>query len=167
MRLAGTRISSAIPPAPVDPNTLSPTLNDVTPSPTAFTTPEISPPGENGRCGLYWYMSWMIRKSGKFTPTAFTDTTISPLPGVGEGTSSSTSVSGRPGALERIARMLVSPSVVSAGWISGPVRPCHPVRGAAKRALHEAPVVVNFGRHLRPLINRPVPETLRLIKPVG
>jgi hypothetical protein len=43
-----------MPPEPVLPNTRSPTFTAVTPSPTAWTTPAISPPGENGRGGLNW-----------------------------------------------------------------------------------------------------------------
>src|SRR5262245_65360099 len=103
MRAAGTATSSAMPPAPVDPKTLSPGFSVVTPSPTDFTTPEISPPGEKGRGGLNWYMSWMIRKSGKFTPTAFTFTTTSPGFATGEGMFSITNVSGGPGALDKTA----------------------------------------------------------------
>src|SRR5258706_13984319 len=45
----------------------------------------------------------MMRTSGKFTAAAFTDTTTSPGPGVGDGTSSPTSDSGGPYCLHRTA----------------------------------------------------------------
>ena len=63
-REASTAISSAMPPEPVLASTRSPTFTWVTPSPTALTTPEISPPGANGRGGLNWYLSSMISTSG-------------------------------------------------------------------------------------------------------
>src|SRR5437879_3740514 len=54
--------------------TRSPGMKPCTPSPTCLTTPAISLPGEKGRSGLNWYLFWMRRTSGKFTPLAFTDT---------------------------------------------------------------------------------------------
>jgi len=80
----------------VEPITWSPTFRWVTPLPMAEMTPANSAPGENGSSGLNWYLFWMIRTSGKFTPAAFMSTTISPAPGTGSGTSSTTSVSGSP-----------------------------------------------------------------------
>ena len=83
--------------------TRSPGLNAVTPSPTSFTMPASSLPGENGSGGLNWYLFWMIRTSGKLTLAAFTEITTSPGPGMGEGSSSTTSDSGGPYCLQRTA----------------------------------------------------------------
>src|SRR2546422_3921639 len=83
--------------------TRSPGMKPCTPSPTCLTTPAISLPGEKGRSGLNWYLFWMRRTSGKFTPLAFTDTKSCPLPGFGEGMSSTTSASGGPHVLHRTA----------------------------------------------------------------
>src|SRR3954463_9944759 len=80
----------------------------VTPEPTSLTTPASPLPGENGSGGLNWYLFSMMSTSGKLTLAAFTVTTTSPLPGTGEGTSSYTSVSGGPNALQRTAFMVVS-----------------------------------------------------------
>src|SRR5438105_13381836 len=85
--------------------TRSPGMKPCTPSPTCLTTPAISLPGEKGRSGLNWYLLWMRRTSGKFTPLAFTDTRSCPLPGFGEGTSSTTSASGGPQFLHSTAFM--------------------------------------------------------------
>ena len=76
--------------------TRSPGFTRVTPSPTALTTPDSSLPGENGSGGFIWYLFWMIRTSGKFTLAACIDTTTSPGPGSGDGTSSTTSDLRRP-----------------------------------------------------------------------
>src|SRR2546423_10638937 len=85
--------------------TRSPGMKPCTPSPTCRTTPAISLPGEKGNSGLNWYLFWMRRTSGKFTPLAFTDTRSCPLPGAGEGTSSTTSESGGPQFLHSTAFM--------------------------------------------------------------
>src|SRR5436190_11071659 len=108
-RWASTAISCAIAPQPALPSTRWPTETPVTPSPSALTTPENSPPGENGRSGLNWYWSWMIRKSGKLTPQARISTTAWPALGCGLSTSSSTRVSGPPTALLSSAFIKVSP----------------------------------------------------------
>src|SRR4051794_10683802 len=83
--------------------TRSPLRQPVTPAPTSFTTPASSLPGENGSGGLNWYLFWMIRKSGKLTLAAFTETTTSPAPGFGDGSSSTVSDSGGPNCLQRTA----------------------------------------------------------------
>src|SRR2546422_27109 len=71
--------------------------------PISFTTPANSLPGENGSGGLNWYLFWMMSTSGKLTLAALTDTTASPGPARGEGSSSTTSVSGGPYCLQRTA----------------------------------------------------------------
>src|SRR5947208_7458483 len=83
--------------------TLSPGRTLLTPAPTSFTTPASSLPGENGSGGLNWYLFWMMSTSGKLTLAALTDTTASPGPARGEGSSSSTRVSGGPYCLQRTA----------------------------------------------------------------
>src|SRR6266516_851707 len=85
--------------------TRSPGMKPCTPSPTCLTTPAISLPGEKGSSGLNWYLFWMRRTSGKFTPLAFTDTKSCPLPGAGDGMSSTTSASGGPQLLHSTAFM--------------------------------------------------------------
>src|SRR5258707_331016 len=85
--------------------TRSPGMKPCTPSPTCLTTPAISLPGEKGSSGLNWYLFWMSRTSGKFTPLAFTEIRTCPLPGLGEGTSSTTSASGGPHSLHSTALM--------------------------------------------------------------
>src|SRR3954453_11152840 len=83
--------------------TRSPLCQPVTPAPTSFTTPASSLPGENGSGGLNWYLFWMMRKSGKLTLPAFTETTTSPGPAFGDGSSSTTSDSGGPYCLQTTA----------------------------------------------------------------
>src|SRR3977135_1853202 len=85
--------------------TRSPGMKPCTPSPTCLTTPAISLPGEKGSSGLNWYLFWMRRTSGKFTPLAFTETRSCPLSGLGEATSSPTSASGGPQSLHSTAFM--------------------------------------------------------------
>src|SRR5256885_7514146 len=85
--------------------TRSPGMKPCTPSPTCLTTPAISLPGEKGSSGLNWYLFWMRRTSGKFTPLAFTETRSCPLPGAGDGMSSTTSDSGGPQSLHSTAFM--------------------------------------------------------------
>src|SRR5882762_1790263 len=85
--------------------TRSPGMKPCTPSPTCLTTPAISLPGEKGSSGLNWYLFWMRRTSGKFTPLAFTETRSCPLPGAGDATSSTTSESGGPQFLHSTALM--------------------------------------------------------------
>ena len=63
-RAASATTASRMPPEPVLPSTRSPAVSPSTPSPTALTTPAISPPGEKGRGGLNWYLSSMISTSG-------------------------------------------------------------------------------------------------------
>jgi hypothetical protein len=58
-----------------------------------------------GGVAFTWYLFWMIRTSGKLTLAAFTDTTTSPGPGLGDGTSSTTRVSGGPNCLQITAFM--------------------------------------------------------------
>src|SRR5688500_17537737 len=86
--------------------TRSPGFRCVTPSPTSFTSPASSLPGENGGVGLNWYLFSMMRTSGKFTLAALIAITTSPGPACGDGTSSITSVSGGPYALQSSAFML-------------------------------------------------------------
>src|SRR6188768_514600 len=83
--------------------TLSPGRNPFTPSPTAFTTPASSLPGENGSGGLNWYLFWMMSTSGKLRLAALTLITASPAPAFGEGRSSITSESGGPNCLQSTA----------------------------------------------------------------
>src|SRR5438067_13555861 len=83
--------------------TRSPGRHWLTSAPTALTTPASSLPGENGSGGLNWYLFWMMRTSGKLTLAAFTETTTSPGPGLGEGRSSMTSDSGGPNCLHSTA----------------------------------------------------------------
>src|SRR5437868_2954087 len=85
--------------------TRSPARQPVTSAPTSLTTPASSLPGENGSGGLNWYLFWMMSTSGKLTLAAFTETTTSPAPGHGEGSSSITSDSGGPYCLQRTAFM--------------------------------------------------------------
>ncbi len=108
-RPSATFTFSAMPPQPTEPITRSPTFSVSTPSPNADTTPPTSPPGAKGRSGLNWYISRMMRLSGKFTPHALMSSTTSPRPGTGSATSSSASVSGPPGALLSIAFIKSSP----------------------------------------------------------
>src|SRR5690348_7413007 len=95
-RPASASASSAKPPVPMEAITLSPGFGALTPSPTALTTPAISPPGANGSGGLNWYLSWISSTSGKLTPQDLTETSTWPLPGAGAGTSRSSSSSGGP-----------------------------------------------------------------------
>src|SRR5213592_4482632 len=83
--------------------TWSPLRQPLTSAPTSFTTPASSLPGENGSGGLNWYLFWMMSTSGKLTLAALTDTTASPGPARGEGSSSITRVSGGPYCLQRTA----------------------------------------------------------------
>src|SRR5919109_1648200 len=83
--------------------TRSPVLQPLTPSPTSFTTPASSLPGEKGSGGLNWYLFWMMRTSGKLTLAAFTDTTASSGPARGGASSSTTSESGGPYCLQSTA----------------------------------------------------------------
>src|SRR3970282_135298 len=83
--------------------TLSPGRKALTPSPTSFTRPANSLPGEKGSGGLNWYLFWMISTSGKLRLAALTLTTTSPAPARGEGSSSTTSDSGGPNCLQRTA----------------------------------------------------------------
>src|SRR5258708_12706306 len=110
-RAAGSSTSSAIPPQPVLASTRSPGLTLVTPSPTALTTAEGWARGANGRSGLNWYLSSIISTSGKLTPIALTEITAWPGLASGEGTSSSTRVSGPPTALLNNAFMSALPVV--------------------------------------------------------
>ena len=48
--------------------TRSPTLNRVTPSPTAATMPADSTPGTKGKSGVIWYFPCTVNTSGKFNP---------------------------------------------------------------------------------------------------
>ena len=96
--------------------TRSPGLTPVTPSPSDFTTPAISLPGENGSGGLTWYLFWMISTSGKLTLAAFTATTTCPLPATGSATSSTTSDSGGPNCLQRTAFIRPAAGCGSRGW---------------------------------------------------
>src|SRR5688572_25677552 len=83
--------------------TLSPGRKPATPSPTSFTTPASSLPGENGSGGLNWYLFWMMSTSGKLTLAALTAMTTSPVDAFGEATSSTTSESGGPNCLQSTA----------------------------------------------------------------
>ncbi len=94
-----------MPPLPIEAMTRSPTLKRATPSPSSFTTPAISAPGAKGKGGLNWYLFSMISTSGKLTPQALTWIAIWPGPGLGEGTSLRTSISGGPYSLQSMAFM--------------------------------------------------------------
>src|SRR3954465_2842050 len=83
--------------------TWAPLRQPLTSAPTSFTTPASSLPGENGSGGLNWYLFWMMRKSGKLTLAPLTETTTSPGPALGEGSSSTTSDSGGPYCLQSTA----------------------------------------------------------------
>src|SRR3970040_989975 len=104
-RAASVFTSSAKAPKVVKAITLSPGLTFFTSGPTSFTTPASSLPGEKGSGSLNWYLAWMMSTSGKLTLAAFTDTTTSPGPALGEATSSKTSESGGPNCLQRMAFM--------------------------------------------------------------
>ncbi len=65
-----------------------------------------SPPGANGRGGLYWYLSRMISLSGQLLAPAATLTSTSPLPAVGAAISSTTRGSGRPAPFDVPAFLL-------------------------------------------------------------
>src|SRR6185503_5872501 len=92
------------------PITRWPTLYSLTPSPSSVMSPAISWPGANGRGGLNWYLSAMIKVSGKFTPAALTATRTWPLPSGLEGNSMSFRLSGPPGFSLIIARIGSAPS---------------------------------------------------------
>src|SRR4030095_1895992 len=83
--------------------TLSPARQPCTPSPTSFTAPASSLPGENGSGGLNWYLFWMMSTSGKLRLAALTAITTSPIPALGEAPSSTTSESGGPNCLQSTA----------------------------------------------------------------
>src|SRR5215510_4458569 len=85
--------------------TRSPGLNASTPAPTLSTTPANSPPGENGKGGLVWYLPATMSVSKKFKPTAATLATTSPGPATGSGMSASTRSSGVPKRWQRTAFM--------------------------------------------------------------
>jgi hypothetical protein len=85
-------------------------LNAVTPGPTLSTTPENSPPGENGKAGLVWYFPAMMSVSKKLSPTAATLTTTSPGAATGSGMSASTRSSGLPNRWQRMAFMALARS---------------------------------------------------------
>ncbi len=65
------------------PVTRSPVRKRVTPSPTAITSPAISPPSAIGSAA-----SATLRTTGRVTPTASQCTSSSPAPGSGTGASS-------------------------------------------------------------------------------
>src|SRR5512134_90131 len=108
VRAAGATHSSANAPNSTLATTGSPGFTCVTPPPVSFTTPASSTPGVNGRGGLIWYLPWIMRTSGKFTPAAFTSMTTSPAPARGDGTFSTTSASGPPHVLQSTAFIVVS-----------------------------------------------------------
>src|SRR3954453_22436258 len=84
--------------------TLSPSLNRVTPSPTATTSPAPSLPGMKGGSGRNWYLPASISTSTYCTPRAAMRTCTSPGPGGGgSGTSRNASTSGPPNASHTIA----------------------------------------------------------------
>jgi len=62
-----------------------------------------------GRGGLNWYLSWMMRVSGKLTPAAFVATRTCPLPTGLDGISTSFRLSGPPGVSLSIARIVSLP----------------------------------------------------------
>src|SRR4051812_2997325 len=93
--------------------TRSPTATLVTPAPSARTTPAHSPPGENGRVGLNWYIPRDIRTSGKLTPAARTSTRTWPGPGVGAGMSSTRRAPGPVSSWTRTARIYA----LYSGWV--------------------------------------------------
>src|SRR5712691_5956418 len=107
--VTSVRTSSAKPPQPMNAITRSPTFTESMPSPTSLTMPATSPPGAKGIGGLNWYLPWMMRVSGKFTPQAFTPTTTCPIPGLSVSTSSSTRLSGGPYSLHNTAFMILCP----------------------------------------------------------
>src|SRR5258708_5243130 len=108
---ASTTTSSAKPPTMIYAMTRSPGLNFRTSDPTRSTMPATSPPGAKGSGGFTWYLSWMIRVSGKLTPAAMTRIATSVGPGSRDGTSPRIKVSGGPKALQRSAFMSSSISI--------------------------------------------------------
>src|SRR5262245_55288355 len=100
---AGTAICSANAPTIIVHITRSPTRGDVTPSPTAVTTPANSLPGVNGGGTESWYSFDTISAWGQLSAAAMTSTTTSPAPGVGAGTSSTTRSSSAPWCRQRTA----------------------------------------------------------------
>ena len=102
-----TTTSSAYPPnvaSVVVPATRSPTFSDVTPSPTASTTPDGSTPGISGSVtSMPEAPATSCTSSVVLTETACTRMSTSPGPGVGSWTSSRCSCSGPPNALTTIA----------------------------------------------------------------
>jgi hypothetical protein len=87
----------------VAPNTASPALNCGTPVPRASTTPATSDPSVNGSGWGRTLRPDLIQASHGPTPSAFTRSNTSPLPGVGRGTSSATRASRPPKWCTRIA----------------------------------------------------------------
>ena len=89
--------------------TRSPGLNDVTPSPTASTTPDGSTPGVKGSAGaMPASPATRCTSSVVLTETACTRISTSPGPGAGSGASSSRNCSGPPNALTTIAFIYLS-----------------------------------------------------------
>src|SRR5688572_19516737 len=86
--------------------TRSPTATPVTSAPHSLITPATSNPGEHGGSGRIWYLPSLIRLSGKLIAAALTVTTTWPAAARGDGTSSTTSVSGGPNFLRRSARIV-------------------------------------------------------------
>src|SRR3546814_20762723 len=101
--------SSAKPPTLISAATASPALMCCTFSPTSSTVPVTPAPGTNGGCALSWYLPWMISTSGKLTSAPATLIRTSPMPIFGDGTSSTTSFSGRPSPLQTTAFLVESP----------------------------------------------------------
>ena len=101
--------SSAYPPnvaSAAVPATRSPTFSDVTPSPTASTTPDGSMPGVKGNDrSMPETPATICTSKVVLTDTACTRTSTSPSPGTGSGTSSRCNCSGPPNALTTIAFM--------------------------------------------------------------
>ena len=101
-----TTASSAIPPYGKTPNTLSPSLKNLTSEPTALMTPEISLPGVNGRSGRIWYLPCIISVSGKLMAQALTLMSTYLGPGSLEVTSLYTRFSGGPKVSQTMAFIL-------------------------------------------------------------
>src|SRR5215475_8686296 len=110
--------------------TLSPALKPFTPSPTSLITPDISLPGEKGRGGLNWYLFWMMSTSGKLRLAALTETTTSPGPARGDGTSSNSSDSGGPNCLQTTAFIAIE---CHSAYLENRRRLQPPLRGGGRR----------------------------------
>src|SRR5947208_14540335 len=114
---------------------LSPSLNCVTPSPTATISPAASLPGMKGGSGRNWYLPASISTSTYCTPRAAMRTCTSPGPGGGgSGISRNAKTSGPPNASHTTAFISVPLSPIVEHEEPGPA-----VAGLV-RAVHRDPL---------------------------